>query len=71
MCRNRNIVRYFRLEKSTEIINFPVFSNDDMYGHDKKFIAEVYKITSTVVEEILKNLQTLSGAEVSFNCANV
>ena len=35
-----------------------------MYGNDKKFIAEVHKIISTVVEEILRHLQTLSGTEV-------
>ena len=33
-----------------------------MYGSDKKFIAEVNKVVSTVVEEILKHLQALSGS---------
>ena len=42
-----------------------VVSNDGMYGHDKKFIAEVHKIISTVVEEILKYLHGLSSSEVS------
>ncbi|CAB4030945.1 Hypothetical predicted protein, partial [Paramuricea clavata] len=40
-----------------------VVSNDGMYGNDKKFIAEVHKIISTVIEEILRHLQTLSGTE--------
>ncbi len=41
-----------------------VVSNDGMYGNDKKFIAEIHKIISTIAEEILKHLQTLSGSEV-------
>jgi hypothetical protein len=44
--------------------HFVVVSNDGMYGNDKKFIAEVHKIISTVVEEIARHLQTLSGPEV-------
>ena len=36
-----------------------------MYGNDKKFIAEVHNVISTVVEEISTHLvQTLSGPEV-------
>ena len=62
-----NLTGYPRLN----FVYFPVVSNDDMYGHDKKFIAEVYKIISTVVEEVLKYLQALSGAEVGFNCTHV
>lgn len=36
-----------------------------MYGHDKKFIAELHKIISTIIEEILKYLHDLSGTEAS------
>ena len=44
---------------------FVVVSNDGMYGNDKKFIAEVHNVISTVVEEISTHLvQTLSGPEV-------
>ena len=54
------------------LVNISVVSNDGMYGNDKKFIAEVHKIISTVVEEILRHLQTLSGTEVRsiYTCIN-
>ncbi|XP_046855573.1 VPS35 endosomal protein-sorting factor-like isoform X2 [Xenia sp. Carnegie-2017] len=41
-----------------------VVSNDDLYGSDKKFIAEVHKIISTVIDDILQHLKTLVNPEM-------
>lgn len=41
-------------------------SNDTLYGHDKKFLAEVEKLCSVVIEEIFTYLKGLAdGFEVS------
>lgn len=40
-------------------------SNDSLYGSDPKYIAEVESICSTLIEEILAHLKTLSSVEVS------
>lgn len=44
-----------------------VESNDTLYGHDVKFLREIEKISSTIVEEILSYLKSLSdGYEVRY-----
>ncbi|XP_077979506.1 VPS35 endosomal protein-sorting factor-like [Glandiceps talaboti] len=40
-----------------------VDSNDDLYGHDKKFLAEIGKITATLIEEILEHCKKLAQSD--------
>jgi len=42
---------------------FQVDSNDKLYGSDQKFIGEVNKICSKIVEEILSHLKYLGSTE--------
>lgn len=46
-----------------------VESNDTLYGHDSKFLAEIEKIGATIIDgEILAYLRTLSeGYEVRYD----
>lgn len=44
---------------------YSVDSNDALYGSDPKFIAEVNKICSTLIDEILAHLKYLGERGVS------
>ena len=44
---------------------FLVDSNDALYGGDPKFIAEINKICSTLIDEILAHLKHLGDRGVS------
>ena len=49
--------------------DFAVDSNDSMYGSDPKFLNEIKSMSSTLVEEILSHLKTLTQPEVrTFGC---
>lgn len=41
-----------------------VDSNDTLYGGDSKFLAEINKLSETVVSQILDHLKTLGKEEV-------
>ena len=46
-----------------------VDSNDTLYGHDGKFLAEIAKIGATIIDgEILAYLRTLSEGYEVFYC---
>lgn len=45
------------------MMTFQVDSNDKLYGSDQKFIGEVNKICSKIVEEILSHLKYLGSTE--------
>lgn len=44
------------------IYHFTVVSNDELYGHDPKFLDEVNNLCAFVVEEILRRLSLLGNA---------
>ena len=46
-------------------IIFAVDANDSMYGHDPKFLNEVKKLSTTLLEEVLNTLQRLDNPQVS------
>ena len=43
---------------------FLVDCNDTLYGHDRKYLAEVDKMADTLLEEILNQLKLLDKPEV-------
>ena len=43
---------------------FSVDCNDTLYGHDRKYLAEVDKMADTLLEEILNQLKLLDKPEV-------
>lgn len=51
------------LHKINEKFVFVVVSNDELYGHDPKFLAEVNNICKFVVEEILRQLSVLGSCQ--------
>lgn len=42
---------------------FSVTSNDELYGHDPKFLAEVNNLCRIVIEEILRQLSVLGSGQ--------
>ena len=46
-------------------------SNDRLYGCDKKFLAEINKIVSTLMEAVFEHLKSLTSDEVSKPFASV
>jgi len=59
------------------IVYFAVDSNDRLYGCDKKFLAEINRIVSTLMEAVFEHLKSLTSNEVGvtrfvcfLNCAS-
>ena len=50
-------------------VSFAVDSNDRLYGCDKKFLAEVNSLVSTLMEAVFEHLKSLSSGEVSLDRA--
>lgn len=46
-------------------------SNDRLYGCDKKFLAEISHIVSTLMEAVFEHLKSLTSDEVSAICPSV
>ena len=45
---------------------FAVDCNDRLYGHDRKYLAEVNKMADTLLDEVLNQLQLLDKPEVKW-----
>ena len=46
-------------------------SNDRLYGCDKKFLAEISHIVSTLMEAVFEHLKSLTSDEVSAICPSI
>ena len=44
---------------------FVVESNDKLYGGDVKFTSEVEVVCSTLIDEVINHLQSLTATEVT------